>query len=73
MPSRSETFGLVAAEAQSCGVPVIAARVGGLPHISEHETTGLLVSGHDPADYAAAIERVLNNPGLAQQLRTGAI
>ncbi len=73
MPSRSETFGLVAAEAQSCGVPVIAARVGGLPYIIEHETSGLLVSGHDPADYAAAIERVLNNPGLAQQLRTGAI
>ena len=73
MPSRSETFGLVAAEAQSCGAPVIAAAVGGLPFIIEHETSGLLVTGHDPADYAAAIDRVLNNPAFAQQLSDGAI
>ena len=73
MPSRSETFGLVAAEAQSCGAPVIAADVGGLPYIIEHETSGLLISGHDPADYAAAIERVLNDPGLARRLGAGAV
>lgn len=73
MPSRSETFGLVAAEAQSCGAPVIASEVGGLPYIIEHEKSGLLISGHDPAEYAAAIERVLNDPAFAEQLREGAL
>lgn len=73
VPSRSETFGLVAAEAQSCGAPVIAAAVGGLPYIIEHETSGLLIAGHDPTDYAAAIERVLSNPVLAGRLSQGAL
>ena len=73
MPSRSETFGLVAAEAQSCGAPVIASEVGGLPYIIEHETSGLLISGHDPADYGTAIERVINDPAFAERLREGAL
>lgn len=73
MPSRSESFGLVAAEAQSCGVPVIAANVGGLPYIIENGKSGILVDGHNPADYAAAINRVLSDPGLAERLGNGAI
>ncbi|MDJ0924604.1 MAG: glycosyltransferase [Acidimicrobiia bacterium] len=73
MPSRSETFGLVAAEAQSCGVPVIAADVGGLPYIIEDGKSGLLVSGYDPADYASAIDRVLRDEVLAARLRAGAV
>jgi D-inositol-3-phosphate glycosyltransferase len=73
MPSRSESFCLVAAEAQSCGVPVIAANVGGLPYIVEDGKSGILVDGHDPADYAAAIDRVLADAGLAAQLSAGAI
>lgn len=73
MPSRSESFGLVAAEAQSCGVPVIAANVGGLPYIIEDGKSGILVTGHDPADYAAAISNVLTDSALATRLSAGAI
>lgn len=73
MPSRSETFGLVAAEAQACGLPVVAADVGGLPYIVEDEVSGLLVSGHDPAAWARAIDRVLGNPVLARRLSAAGV
>ena len=73
MPSRSETFGLVAAEAQSCGVPVVAADVGGLSYIIEDGKSGLLIAGHDPADYASAVDRVLSDPELAADLAIGAL
>lgn len=72
MPSRSETFGLVAAEAQSCGAPVVAANVGGLPYIIEDQESGLLVSGRNPDDYAAAIDSILQDPRLSDLLRSGA-
>jgi D-inositol-3-phosphate glycosyltransferase len=73
MPSRSETFGLVAAEAQACGVPVIAADVGGLAYVIEDGTSGILIQGHNPADYAAAIDQVLRDRGLATKLSQGAV
>jgi len=59
MPSRSESFGLVAAEAQASGVPVIAACVGGLRTIVDHDVSGRLVRGHDPAVWADVIADVL--------------
>jgi D-inositol-3-phosphate glycosyltransferase len=59
VPSHNESFGLVAMEAQACGTPVVAAAVGGLCTAVDDGVSGLLVPGRDPADYAAAIGRVL--------------
>ncbi len=73
VPSRSESFGLVAAEAQSCGIPVVASSVGGLAHIVADDESGLLVAGWDPADYAAALRRILTDPVLADRLAAGAL
>ncbi|MFI9269537.1 D-inositol-3-phosphate glycosyltransferase [Kitasatospora sp. NPDC052896] len=56
MPSFSESFGLVALEAQACGTPVVAAAVGGLPVAVRDGETGRLVDGHDERDWARALE-----------------
>jgi len=60
VPSRTESFGLVALEAAASGTPVVAANVGGLRSLVGHGETGYLVETRDPADYAEAIERVLS-------------
>ena len=62
VPSRSESFGLVALEAQACGTPVVAAKVGGLRYVVEDGVDGFLVSGHDPTDHAERMLGVLNDP-----------
>jgi D-inositol-3-phosphate glycosyltransferase len=59
VPSYSESFGLVAIEAQTCGTPVVAAAVGGLPVAVRDGVTGTLVDGHDVDDWAAAIDALL--------------
>ncbi|HYM51345.1 MAG TPA: glycosyltransferase [Candidatus Limnocylindrales bacterium] len=64
VPSYSESFGLVALEAQACGTPVVAARVGGLPVIVKDGLTGFTLSSHDPAQYAERIGRLLQDPEL---------
>ncbi|MFF7728581.1 D-inositol-3-phosphate glycosyltransferase [Streptomyces sp. NPDC008001] len=68
MPSHSESFGLVAAEAQACGTPVLAAAVGGLPVAVRDGESGFLVDGHDPADYAAVLRRFADEPELAGRM-----
>lgn len=74
LPSRSEGFGLAAAEAAACGLPVIASRASSLPEIIEHEKNGLLVEPRQPRALAAAIARLLDDGELARRLgRNGAI
>ncbi len=60
VPSYSESFGLVAIEAQACGTPVIAAAVGGLPFALGD--SGLLMSSHETADWSAGLEGLLADP-----------
>ncbi|TJZ52820.1 D-inositol-3-phosphate glycosyltransferase [Streptomyces piniterrae] len=68
MPSYSESFGLVAIEAQACGTPVVAASVGGLPVAVRDGVSGFLIPGHDPADYARALHRFVADPSLATRM-----
>ena len=72
VPSYSESFGLVAVEAQACGTPVVAAAVGGLRTAVLHETSGVLVDGHDPRDYANVLRHLIDNPVRLAELSRGA-
>ena len=71
VPSYNESFGLVGMEAQAVGTPVVAAAVGGLTTVVRDGVTGLLVDGHDPADYARAIRRLVDEPGLTEMSMFG--
>jgi D-inositol-3-phosphate glycosyltransferase len=68
VPSRSESFGLVALEAAACGRPVVASDVGGLRTIVESGRTGFLVDGRAPEPYAAKVALLLDQPELAAEL-----
>lgn len=72
VPSRSESFGLVALEAAACGVPTVASAVGGLLTLVDHGHTGYLVEGRDPADYAGWVDKILADPVLARRLSVSA-
>jgi D-inositol-3-phosphate glycosyltransferase len=72
VPSYSESFGLVAVEAQACGTPVVAAAVGGLRTAVLHETSGVLIEGHDPRDYATVLRHLIDNPDRLAELSRGA-
>jgi D-inositol-3-phosphate glycosyltransferase len=73
VPSRSESFGLVALEAAACGTPVVASDVGGLRSLIDHGRTGFLVDGPTPEAFAAWVRQILAEPLLAERLSTGAV
>jgi D-inositol-3-phosphate glycosyltransferase len=73
VPSYSESFGLVALEAQACGTPVVATAVGGLRTAVADGISGVLVDGHDPKAWSSVISRLLQEPQRRVLLSMGAI
>jgi D-inositol-3-phosphate glycosyltransferase len=73
VPSYSESFGLVALEAQACGTPVVATAVGGLRTAVADGISGSLVDGHDPRAWSAVISRLLMEPERRLLLSMGAV
>jgi D-inositol-3-phosphate glycosyltransferase len=73
VPSHSESFGLVALEAQACGTPVVAAAVGGLRTAVRDGYSGVLVDGHDPVVWARVLTDLIGSPGRLEELSRGAL
>lgn len=73
VPSRSESFGLVAVEAQACGTPVVASNVGGLSFSVEEDSSGLLVDGWESGDHGRALLEVLTDPARADLMSKRAV
>lgn len=72
VPSRYESFGLVAVEAMACGTPIVASKVGGLRFSIDDGVSGLLVPHSDPSELAAALHHMLTNHRLRSQMQVGA-
>lgn len=72
VPSRSESFGLVALEAAACGTPVVAASVGGLTTLVEDGNTGFLVDPGDAAGFAGRVAEIVSDDGPAARLGANA-
>lgn len=73
VPSYSESFGLVALEAQACGTPVVATAVGGLRTAVADGISGVLVDGHDPRAWSSVLARLMHEPQRRVLLSMGAV
>jgi D-inositol-3-phosphate glycosyltransferase len=73
VPSHYESFGLVALEAQACGTPVVASRVGGLTYTVQDGVSGKLVPFDDPGAFAQAIRQLVLHEGLREEMGAHAI
>ena len=72
VPSRSESFGLVALEAAACGTPVVAAAVGGLQTLVDDGVTGYLVESRSASAFANRISTILDDPLAARAMSLAA-
>lgn len=68
LPSLYENIPLRLLEAMSCGAPVVATNVSGVPEVVTHEENGLLIPPRDSPAIAGAVLRILNDPDLARRL-----
>lgn len=68
LPSRSEAFGLVLAEAMRCGVAVMGVHAGGVPEIIEHEQTGMLFEWDNPDQLAGQLEWLMMHPDIRKKM-----
>jgi len=73
VPSRTESFGLVALEAAACGTPVVASAVGGLRSVVDHGSSGYLVDERDPDAFAAYVRKILDDRAHADVLGAQAV
>jgi N-acetyl-alpha-D-glucosaminyl L-malate synthase BshA len=68
LPSSQESFGLAALEAMACEVPVVAARVGGLPEVIDDGETGFLCDPDDVAAMAGRTRALIDDPGAGRRM-----